>query len=544
MHHEIFEVLDDTGIGLAAHSGSVSERERRLVEGAANFHALAQPGRTLRFTVLRSPRGELPSLTDEDCRLIEWKQDREVVGSVLIRSTVRTTADSAAGAPIANGIRELTIDVGGEAGTASAYDELPGVAGKLRRSLRFRAPVHFDALRQLRTDVTEARYRTGVVPRYGRIGLDRGAMVPGTGGRPAVLFGVHWLELGGAERWALRTIELARAAGMVPVVVTDSPSTHPWITRPELDGAVVVPLTLPVDPEFEASFLAGVLSAFDVRGVHLHHCNWLYARLPWLSVLRPDVPVADSLHIVEWRTGGFVDVSVRMSNVIDIHHVISPQLRDYLIGKQRIEPDKVAMATLADLSADDRVPRARPPGARDPFTVAFVGRFTQQKRPYLFLKLASQLARTARMPMRFVMHGEGELAAEVRALRGRLGLADRLELRGTDRAVADTLAEADALVVSSDNEGLTLTTFEATRAGVPVISTDVGSQASLVASGLLCPRHPYPFLREASRRVLAIAESAEQRKIFLDEQLAKADRFATLPDAVSWTTQLYEGWAP
>jgi glycosyltransferase involved in cell wall biosynthesis len=358
-----------------------------------------------------------------------------------------------------------------------------------------------------------------------------------------VLFGMHWLEMGGAERWALDTIALAAEAGFTPIVITDRESPHPWITRPELAGAVVVPLTHALDPADEAAFLNGVLATFDVRGVHVHHNAWLYRRLPWLRSVRPDLPMVDSLHILEWRTGGFVDIAVRMSNVIDVHHVISPALRDYLIGRQGLPADKVKLATLANLTTAD-VPPAPPKirSASDPFTVVFVGRFTQQKRPYLFLRLAAKLCGSAPGRFRFIMQGDGELAGEVNALRGRLGLGDALEVRGPDKPVATTLAEADVLVVSSDNEGLTLTTFEATAAGVPVVSTDVGAQASLVADGLLCPRHPYPFLQTAAARIETMAASADARKSWLDEQVSKAGAFAKLPDARSWTRELYQGW--
>lgn len=518
----------------------MDERERRLVAGAASFYALARPGQILRFTVVRTPDGGLPSLTDISCRRLDWEDDREVAGSVMVRSAV----PSAAGANPKGGAIDLVLDVGGDAGTASSTTEQVGLLGVLRRGARTTMPVQFDALRQWRTDMLEARHRRGPVPRKPAADINRGVVARLAGRTPAVLFGLHWLELGGAERWALRTIELAREAGLLPIVVTDQPSTHPWIVRPELDGAVVVPLTRPMDPGLAASFLGGIFDAFDVRGVHVHHSTWLYGRLPWIQAVRPDIPVVDTLHILEWRTGGFVHVSLRMSDMIDIHHVISPQMRDHLTGKQGIAPQKVALATLAELTAGEILPRDdwnRGAGNRR-FTVAFVGRFTQQKRPYLFAQLAKELVRSPSVPMRFVMHGDGELAAEVRRLRGRLGLGDLLELRGTDHPVSATMAEADVLVMPSDNEGLALTTFEATRAGVAVISTDVGSQASIVADGLLCPRHPYPFLRAARERVLNMAQSDEQRKVWFEEQLAKADRFAKLRGAEAWTRELYEGW--
>ncbi len=532
--HLTFELLDESGVGLTG-DGLLDERERRLVVGAANFHSLASPGRTFRFTVLRGPEGTFPSLTDEEVHGIEWDDDREVVGSMVFRSLVHTTSAFSD----TDGLIDLAVDVGGRAQVMSGYHRLPGVLGAARRAVRFTVPVQFDALRQLRTDVTEKRYRAKDVPRHSPVRLDRGASAVPMGKTPAVLFGMHWLEMGGAERWALESVKMAKDAGLTPIVITDRDSTHQWITRPELDGAVVVPLTQPLLQEQEAAFLNGILSAFDVRGVHVHHCSWLYQRLPWIRSVRPDMPVVDSLHVLEWRNGGFVDVAVRMSNMIDVHHVISPQLRDYLVGRQGIPEAKVKLATLANLTVTGIAPQAAEKGD-GPFTVAFVGRFTQQKRPYLFLKLAAKLK--GELPVKFIMHGDGELTDEVHALRARLGLSDVLELRGPDQPVSRTLTDADVLVISSDNEGLTLTSFEATAAGVPVISADVGSQASLVADELLCPRHPYPFIRAASARIAAMAASPARRQEWLTQQAAKAEAFAKLPDARSWTQDLYKGW--
>jgi glycosyltransferase involved in cell wall biosynthesis len=544
-----FEVLDESGVGLTG-DGLLDERERELVAGAANFHALTAPGRTFRLTVLRGPAGSLPSLTDEDVRGIEWLEDREVVGSVVFRSLMQTTttfSDS-------DGLIDLTVDVGGGPAAPTAYRELSGLLGAARKAIRFSAPIQFDALRQLRTDLIEKRYRSRDIPRHGPVRIDRGASATVPAKTPAVLFGMHWFELGGAERWALETVQMAKEAGFTPIVITDHPSTHRWITRPELDGAVVIPLTLPTLPEHqpppveplrpmvlkqEAAFLNGILTNFDVRGVHVHHCAWVYERLPWLRSVRPDLPVIDSLHVLEWRNGGFVDMSVRMSNMIDIHHVISTQLHDYLVSRQGLAEDKVQLATLANLTTPEFEP-AREKAKDHRFTVTFVGRFTQQKRPYLFLKLAAKLAGS--MPVRFIMHGEGELADEVHGLRERLKLTDVLELRTPNQPVSETLADSDVLVISSDNEGLTLTTFEAIAAGVPVISTDVGAQSSLVADGLLCPRHPYPFIRQAAARIAAMVNSPDQKATWLGQEVAKATVFARLPDARSWTADLYKGW--
>src|SRR5690606_10662874 len=104
---------------------------------------------------------------------------------------------------------------------------------------------------------------------------------------------------------------------------------------------------------------------------------------------------------------------------------------------------------------------------------------TRQKRPYVFVRLVHKLSR-AGLPVRAIMHGDGELDAATRHDIRRARLTRLIEMRPHSRPVADTWAEADLLVVSSLNEGLTLTTFEAIAAGVPVVSADVGSQSTIV----------------------------------------------------------------
>ena len=45
---------------------------------------------------------------------------------------------------------------------------------------------------------------------------------PRRGAQPAVIVGLHWFELGGAERWAFETVKLVREAGLLPIVITQS----------------------------------------------------------------------------------------------------------------------------------------------------------------------------------------------------------------------------------------------------------------------------------------------------------------------------------
>lgn len=515
---------------------ALSPREARLLQGALAYHTLVRPGQRVRLTVLRTDGPHAPSLTDQSTSAIEWPSDRTVVGTIEGQATGTAIAEASA--------VDVVVDLGGPPASLMHLERPPGRIHEVRSAVRARVPVVFDVLRQKRTDRLENRRLSQPIPRVGR------PQTRGTGsasGRPrAALFGMHWLELGGAEKWAAETVGMARAAGLVPIVLTDRPSGHPDISRAVFDDALVIPLTHPMTGEQESRLLSDLFHRFDIRGVHVHHCTWLYNRLPWIRAHYPGTSLVDSLHVLEWRTGGFVDIALRMSNVMDAHHVISPQLRDYLVDRQGLSREKVTLATLADLTVDPAAERApdrtpREPGA--PLTVAFVGRFTQQKRPYLFLRLAARLRSRLGDRVRFVMHGDGELAAEVRADHVRLGLADAVELRGTDRPVPDTLAEADVLVISSDNEGVTLSSFEADAHGVLVLSADVGSQASVVPEEMLVPRAPLAFLGEAERKIVELCDDPELAARLLLRQRSRVEAFAALPRARDWTRDLYERWA-
>lgn len=531
-----FEIVEDGGSGLADGAGRLSGREAGLLEGAINYHALVRPGQEFRVIVLRGPSGSFPKLTDESCHRLAWALDRTVICTVGARSTVSGGATTATVVP-------LVIDLGGEhLGGGTPFYDRTGLKAKVLRRARFGAPIAFDTLRQGLTDVYEKR----IAPnrRRPRIAAVESTAAPAAravnGRQPAIIFGLHWLEMGGAERWALETIALAREAGFLPIVLTDRDSAHPWIVRPELDGALVLPLSLPLPGAEETVLMLALMSEFDVRGIHVHHNGWLYHRLPWFRAMDPSIHVADSLHIVEWRTGGFVEVSVTHSDVIDVHHVISPQLRDYLVLQRDIPKNRVALAPLYGLSAAASEPAEKKAGR--PFTVSFIGRLSQQKRPYLFLRYAAELRRAVGNDVRFIVHGDGMLSDETDRLVARYGLSDCTELRRPPQSVEETLAESDLLVISSDNEGLTLTTFEATAQNVAVLSTDVGSQASLVSSVALVPRQPLAFLKAAVELTRKIMASEELRAQIVKDQGDKIAALKELPEARTWTKELYEGW--
>lgn len=336
---------------------------------------------------------------------------------------------------------------------------------------------------------------------------------------PTAWFALHWLETGGAESWALESMRLAKQAGFQVVITVDHAA--PQRVLPEV-------LELTEEVYFAANVLAGedwgtfqraLLSHYDVKLLHIHHSTMAYQFLPELRHTAPSVRVVDSTHIIEHRTGGFVRQSIESSELVDLHHVISPQLRDDYVLDRGIAPSKVIYAPLTQVT-DGQLEPETPRKQRnpcEPLRIGFLGRLAAQKRPFLFVELVRRLSRKYSGRFSYLMQGSGALESFVDEQVARGGLGNVLERRSWG-PVGQFFDDIDVLVISSDNEGLTLTALEADMHGVVVLSADVGSQITVVAPQVLVPRAPGRFLDEAIKVLARLGGEPDFYRDVLDQQ--------------------------
>ena len=141
--------------------------------------------------------------------------------------------------------------------------------------------------------------------------------------------------------------------------------------------------------------------------------------------------------------------------------------------------------------------------------VLFVGRLTAVKRLDRLLEAFAEVR--DRVPDTvLVVAGEGDLIDEVRSVAASLG--DSVRLVGWQSDIARLYASADLVVISSDNEGMPVTLLEAAMAGVPGVTTDVGSAAEVVehgVTGLVVP----PDTGALSAALVELLLDAERRSV-------------------------------
>ena len=109
----------------------------------------------------------------------------------------------------------------------------------------------------------------------------------------------------------------------------------------------------------------------------------------------------------------------------------------------------------------------------DGILIGWMARMADVKNPFLLLEIAGQL-----QDVNFVMAGGGDLLEDIRRKAPKnvavIGWAD-----------ASTFWSAvDCAISTSNNEGMPVALIEAQLAGVPVIATDVGSNAEVVEDGV------------------------------------------------------------
>lgn len=105
--------------------------------------------------------------------------------------------------------------------------------------------------------------------------------------------------------------------------------------------------------------------------------------------------------------------------------------------------------------------------------VGTVLRFTEEKRPFLWIEIAARVA-AMRSDVMFLMVGDGPLRMEARQRADACGFGGRILMPGYEKEVAVAIAALDVFLLTSRVEGLPNVLVEAQALGVPVVTTDCG----------------------------------------------------------------------
>ncbi len=333
-----------------------------------------------------------------------------------------------------------------------------------------------------------------------------------TDARPAGRLSVLLLDpvdsgWGGVERW-LMDVALGLAARGHRVSFAGRPDSV-WMRAAAETGlpACAVPLRTDFSPS-QVARLASFLRAneVDVVATKLHR-GIRAAGIAAKFAGRP--PVVAFMGLVETRRGLRYRLTYRL--FLDRVVTLTERMRAEIARIGGFDASRVEIIPQGiRVEAFDVAPGTREAvraelGVEPDAPVALgIGRLHLQKRFDLMLDAFARIVRDAPSARLFIV-GTGRLEGDILAHRARLGLERNVTMLGFRRDVPRLFAAADALVMSSDDEGVPVVALEAMAARRPVVATRVGSIEAAVESGrtgVLVEKGDVAGLADALRKVI------------------------------------------
>jgi glycosyltransferase involved in cell wall biosynthesis len=150
-----------------------------------------------------------------------------------------------------------------------------------------------------------------------------------------------------------------------------------------------------------------------------------------------------------------------------------------------IEPKHIAIAFNAieaqqtRMTAAERTLIRQQWGVDGHIVIATIGNLSSSKNYPLLLEVTHSLVQTG-WPVKTVVFGDGPMRESLQKLRDKKGLTERFLLMGQNVCAAHLIGAADIFCFTSNSEGMPNVLLEASVAGLPIVSTDVGGARDII----------------------------------------------------------------
>lgn len=213
-------------------------------------------------------------------------------------------------------------------------------------------------------------------------------------------------------------------------------------------------------------FTAGIVSAFSTRKIPI--INHIHNTPPWLK--RPCLKsMAYGISCTRYNW---------------IFTVSSSILHEYIFGKYiATKSTMIGNPFHAQMVRE----KSKLSGLNIPSDIVFLGRFSKQKNPFLFIEIIKDLTRS--LPdIQAIMVGGGELYAQIETCIYELNLEKNITLYGFQENPYGLLNAGKVLCMPSLWEGLPIAALEALSLGKPVVASPAGGLTDIIdpSCGQIC----------------------------------------------------------
>ncbi len=337
-------------------------------------------------------------------------------------------------------------------------------------------------------------------------------------GRPALLFAVPFMNVGGAEQIVLQVMQ-GLAAEYALAAVTTVDVRHNWVG----EFAKVTPWIwhlAHLPSEDPTAFFHALIEAHNISGLIVSHSALAYQALPALRQ-GGGLWTADIIHntVPEGHLGN----AIQFDRYLDCHFAVGQPQQDALIRKGGVFPEKIRLAhNSVDATARfhpatyaPRLPeiRRRLSLTGGEIVLTYTGRLAIEKDVPLFVRVVGELVRRyPRQRFQAFIAGDGPERVRVEHEIRVQGIQEIVELLGFCDDVPEILAASHFALLTSQFEGSSVTLLEAMSMRQIVLTTDVGSARDAIEDGVngyvVPTRSPGDF---AARIAEALADPARDQ---------------------------------
>ena len=146
----------------------------------------------------------------------------------------------------------------------------------------------------------------------------------------------------------------------------------------------------------------------------------------------------------------------------------------------------------------------------DKFIVTWIGRAVPVKAPHRILEIATECVLRG-LRVQFVIVGEGPLLSDLKSLANEKNLL--ITFLGWQSDIEKILSFSDLVLLTSENEGTPVALIQAQMAGVPVLTTDVGSASEVMKNNQsgFCLKYS---VRDFADKIEILATNIEMKSSF------------------------------
>ncbi|MBC8553087.1 MAG: glycosyltransferase family 4 protein [Candidatus Brocadiales bacterium] len=347
-----------------------------------------------------------------------------------------------------------------------------------------------------------------------------------------ILYVFDNLEFGGGERVFAQIInKLCRDKYKVTVACMPEGI---FMERIKGSGASVKPIDMSSKFNFKVILqLANLIKEQRIDIVHSQGARAdffarLSAKLARVPVVISTVPMpVDGFDVNPIKKFIYIVLNKFSERFVDKFIVVSEALKDVMIERHKVDPQKVAMIYNGIEINEYRIDEAEKVihgklglmeeiGLKsDVPVIGVIGRLVWQKGFEYFIEAIPGVLNKFK-DAKFLVVGEGLLEEELKAVSKKLKIDDKISFTGFRRDIKEILATIDIFVIPSLLEGLPMILLEAMGMGKPIVATDIDGIKEVLENGktgLLVPPRDTVALTDAIVNLLIYRDQAHQMGI-------------------------------